>query len=116
MVFAFFTDDADLLGKHEYTVMGHLAKYPNTAIEASATGIIEVIEPCSSVESVMTKQDYSEKDYHYGEDLVFELIPFALLPVNIDCPVVYSCKVVMGNTKVDLCGKDGDGTFAKFSE
>ena len=80
MVFTFFTDDTDLLGKHEYTLTGRLAKYPNSATEASATGIIGVIETCSGVESVVTKQRDSEKDYRYGEDLVFELVPFSVLP------------------------------------
>ena len=61
-----------------------------------------------------TSQKNPPKYYYTGDSpsLKFELNPFIVKDPS--CEITYSCQLIQGPVKLDLCYIDEQGTFAKF--
>ena len=119
-IFTLFTEDPDLVGVHEYTVTGFFTNYPNSStfgsdIQATATGQINIVSPCAGIDAIRTTQQDEQKFYNYGDTLIWDLVPFTVIPES-SCPVTYSCTQLTGNPTFSLCDMQGTGIDTFFDD
>ena len=92
--FNLYSEDLNLIGIREYTLIARLEDYPTTTSDLMV-GQIEVIDPCNEPGSITVTPQRPLIPYYYtGEIINYQMNPFLTWPPN--CDFTYECADVVG--------------------
>ena len=118
--FTVYSEDKELIGNREITLVAQLAEYPEVISQQTSTSIeiLEYFGPCAFI-SIHTPDQMNPPDYLYTRDgLQFNLNSFSIDQIDLieECsPIVYSCEVVSG-PRTDLCSFTEGSSSATFDK
>ena len=102
----------------EIGMTASFVNYPSTTSGVAITTEIEIIDPCLDPFSIALQSPQPPlPDYYYtgtNPSLEFTTIPFVVDPVI--CPVKYSCDILPGAPRTDLCSVIENGTLGSFDD